>query len=461
MRSGDVEKFAMLEIVQLLLRRQIEDLKALLDLPQSFESTVRTTWITYVSCLNVNYEEEGVHEELPSQISRRSSQVSLGLATSDVESTKLSDDDLDFDEDKLATVDGTESRSGFVTPYAGRIRLNITPSILVLAFYYHEIPLHASDLYRLIQTGRLSYYNVSELIPKEVDNMLTRTQKSVLSNPLIIDSHSLGKATCQLARLMSVKHSVDNPVLDVRLLLWRIGEDLSLPYIYREDLISLSVKLGLEYRFGAVVEKGSSNALVTAYVLVIFYLKLHYGMFDSTLSNRENENFVKSGLPTQYQLLEAWRSKLKHVEDPQEFTSSGLARDFEFYQKHVVGPRIEPGDEMEDDLAQIKRSLRIDALLESARENKGGAPWLKLDPEREIEINDTWAKQYPCSLVKTKEPKGKEENRGFATWSEAYRILLKLGSRFCCCEDAHLEFALSSLFETNAASLWLHSTFQS
>lgn len=459
MRSGDIEKFTMLEIIQLLLKRQIADLKNILELPAAFETTVKSIWITYVSCINIHYEEEGVEEDLPSQISRRSSQVSLGLAASDVDSMKLSDDDLDFDKEidiVRGLADGTESKSGFVVPYAGRIRLNIAPSILALALYYHEFPLHTGDIYLLIQTGRLSYYNVSDLIPKGVDGLLTRTQKSVLTNPLIIDSSSLGTAACQLARLMNLKHAVDHPILDVRLLLWRVGEDLSLPYIYRDDLTALSVKLGLEYKFGAVVEKGASNPLVTAYALVIFYLKLHYALFDSTLSNRENENYVKSGLPTQFQLLEAWRSKLKKVETPQDFTLPGLARDFEFYEKSVIGPRIEPGDQMEDDLAQIKRALRLDDLLQFAQTTSDTVPWLKLDPEREIEITDTWAKQYPCSLSK-----GKDAQKNLATWSEAYRILLKLGSMFCCCDEAHLESALNGLFETNIASYWLHTTFQS
>jgi hypothetical protein len=254
---------------------------------------------------------------------------------------------------------------------------------------------------------------------------------------------------------MNIKHAIDHPTLDVRLLLWKIGEELDLPYIFREDLVALSVKLGLEYTFGAVSDKSSSNALVTAYALVIFYLKLHYGLVDSTLSNKENENYVKSGFPTQLQLLEVWKSWLKQVTSPQDYTLSGFALDFDFYKRNVVAPRTESGDEMEADLAQIKRSLRLDAYLNTEEIRGKGPFWLKFDLDREIEITDKWARQYPCSLSKFD-----DAGRKLSTWSEAYRILLELGARFCCCEQVHIESVLTHLFETNVASLWLHSTFQ-
>lgn len=165
-RSGETEAFAMIEVVQVLLRQQIKDLKQLIpSLSEDFEQTVKTIWLAYISIFEINYEEEGVKELLPSQIARRESQVSL-LSTSqlsrrdsqislalsgitDNDDMDLSENDLDFSLNQLADAALMVNHAGHLKKM-GRRTAQLSNSLLILSLgiLHHKIPLYTYDILR-------------------------------------------------------------------------------------------------------------------------------------------------------------------------------------------------------------------------------------------------------------------------------------------------------------------------
>lgn len=161
----------MLELQQILLNAQVKDLKKLMALPQDFEKTLKMIWLTYVSNLDLAYDEEGVHEVLPR--SRSNSQVSLQLE---------SEKEPDLEDISSAEEVDSDNRRIKIKPNCGRIQMSMTIPILGLAFVYHQIPLYLSDILKLIIDCKISYFNISRLVPKELDRHLNSIQRSYLRN---------------------------------------------------------------------------------------------------------------------------------------------------------------------------------------------------------------------------------------------------------------------------------------
>lgn len=245
-------------------------------------------------------------------------------------------------------------------------------------------------------------------------------------------------------------------MIDSRLILWRIGELLTLPYLYREDIIALSVKLNLEYTVGVVHERFPSNPFCLAFALIIFYLKLHYGLTDFSIRHQENKRFTASGFPTHYQLQEAWRSILTEMKLGSRNDLSGVVEQLDLYKKIVIPSLAESVEKEEEfDYQQMKRSLKI-SDIENALERKPESrpAWLITPPEQEIEITDHWSKNY---LATRNQDINSESS--FTAWSESTRILIEIGGMFCCVKPSSIEWALNRLAETVVTTSIINSHY--
>ena len=241
------------------------------------------------------------------------------------------------------------------------------------------------------------------------------------------------------------------PKFNIRLVLWRIGELLYLPYLFREDLVALADRFEFEDRLAIEHERFSSSPLISAFALSIFFLRLHYGLLDCVKDTADN-NYTSSGFPTQYQLVQVMKLRLKEYEGIHSFSNSSLAEDLEFYKSNIISSRLDLDDEKEGNFDYLKRALGTDAIIKrfsSSAEIKDKPSWLKSDPRKEFSIEDFWAKNYPSSNLYP-DPR----------WSEAHRLLLKLGSKFCCCRQAQIQHALISMYETKSALYHIRSLFK-
>lgn len=445
-RSGDVEKFIMLEIMQLLLRRQVEDLTALLELPPSFQSTVRAIWFTYVSSLSITYSEEVIDEPTPSEVSsRKSSVTSLNLeSASEPDFFDFSEDDLDMS--STAPAEHVTKPPAIATQLEptdrlkgkGKPHLPLTLVILALGLMYHKVPVFIADLHRLALQGRLFYFRVYELITKDISRHLLQQQKASFRNITVPYLPKLGVQVIALARLMQRSNSVPLPVLDCRIVFWRIGEELCLPYLFREDLAALSVRFSYDFTFGLVQERLPSDPLITAFALTIFFLKVHYSLLDSALKHSEQRRFSDSGFPTMYQLIESWKRRYQYLINPHGYDEEELRDDLEFYKTSVIPFRNSKDTGISaEDIAQLRRALQ---LQESSPANQEASEptWLKSDPDKEIEITDIWAKKYATG----------SGSHPFSEFSEGYRLLVEIGARLCACHESRIGAVVERLFET-------------
>lgn len=442
-RSGDVDKFVILEIMQLMLKCQILDLVELLHLSSTFESTVRAIWLTYVSLLNVTYFEEGIDAPASSETgSRRSSVTSLSLGSaSEPDCFDLSEDDLDMSRGSLssATAISPQVMTSSQPRAKSRPHLPLTLSVLALALMYHRVPVYVSDLLRLALQGKLFYFRVYHILPKDITSLLNQQQKALFRNPTIPILHELGLRVLELARLMQQINSVPLPVLDSRLMLWRIGEELSLPYLFREDLAALFVRFQIDSTFGLVQERFASDPLITAFALTIFYLKVHYNLLDTALKHSEQRRFTASGFPTQYQLVECWRRTFAWLSNPHGYDESGIRADLPFYKDTIIPLKTSKSPEVPpEDIAQLQRALQLDS--QSSQYEPTRPPWLSSGPDCEVEITEFWAKHYPISP---------SHPSGFSEHSEGYRLLLEIGARLCSCRMKRMNAVVERLFENN------------
>lgn len=251
--------------------------------------------------------------------------------------------------------------------------------------------------------------------------------------------------------MMMAKFPMAPPKFNIKLVIWRIGELLYLPYLFREDLIALAEKFELEDRLAIEHERFSSSPLISAFALTIFFLRLHYGLLDCVKDTAENI-FTTSGFPTQHQLVQIMKFRLKIYEGLHSLSNSHTAEDLEFYKNNIISSRLDLDDESGGNFDYLKRALGIDAILKklsSNAEGKDSPSWLKSDPNKEFSIEDFWAKNYPSSNLYP-DPE----------WPEAHRLLLRLGSRFCCCRQAQIQHALISMYETKSALYHIRSFFK-
>lgn len=163
-RTGDVEIFALLEVVQLLLKAQIESLHSLLDLPSSFDDTVKGIWARWVSSIKLDYNEEEAD----------SGPVDDGGRLLKLE--EISDnEDLEID-DPL-----DESIS---LPYEGRVTLAMTLPAIILASHYCRTPIIASDIYTFLIFGKIPFANLLSLIPSDLQKRLKFVHLALCKNPV-------------------------------------------------------------------------------------------------------------------------------------------------------------------------------------------------------------------------------------------------------------------------------------
>lgn len=166
-RHGDVEVFALLEVIQILLKAQLESLQILFILPHTFEDTVKSIWLKWISSLNVNYKEE----ELDSNPNHNEQGGRL------------------LDVDEISEGEDVENNIGIDTlrarlPFDGRIKLSMTLLVIVLACYYSNVPIHTSDLYRLLISGKIPFANLISLIPEDIKKRLKPSHISMCKNPV-------------------------------------------------------------------------------------------------------------------------------------------------------------------------------------------------------------------------------------------------------------------------------------
>lgn len=427
LRSGDVEKFTALEMTQIILKAQLEDLGRLLpNLPFLFESTIKSIWLSYVSNLDMAYGEEGIQADSETQAGL-DTYANSAAAPSFTSSPTMPD----FDSDGEASAEADHGHAS-KSPH----RFSCTIPIIALACAYHGLPVYLGDIYRWVVTGKLMFFQAHQLVPKSIEALLTGRQKSYLRNPVIPGYTGLGKSLVSLSRTLQSRLGIELPTLDCRLLMWRLGEELSLPYIFREDLIALSVRLGNDYTLGIIHERIPPNPLLGAFACSVFWLKLQYGLLEGRFSQAD-ANFASSGFPTLYQLVQAWKKRARDLEFPVDYT-----KDLDFVREHIVKARTEPSSSSTDDFTLIRRSLDIGPPPAAA--SVQAPSWLRTDPELEIQIEPVFAKKYPCFE---------------ASYPEAYRLLLELGSRFCCCDETTVHTAVRTMFETKPAQQLIRSVF--
>lgn len=165
-RTGDIEAFALLEVIQNLLKSQIEALESLLPLPDQFPEVVKNTWLGYVSCLNISYNEE---------------EIASKQRLASVE--ELSEDEPLYPDQENLLKREDESYSP-LAPHRGRITLAIVISILSVACIKCNLPLVPSDIRRFILDGKIPYTHLKPFISPSLESRLTHRQLSVLRNPV-------------------------------------------------------------------------------------------------------------------------------------------------------------------------------------------------------------------------------------------------------------------------------------
>ncbi len=450
-RSGNVDLFVKLEFFQAMLKRQIEDVRKIVALPDSFESTVKHIWLSYVSSVNINYNEEYEDVELTSQLSSQRSSISELSLSFD------SDLDMDSDGEPIMSCSRPSSTGSSKLPKAGEFQFLLGLPIISLALLYHRVPLYLCDIYHLVVTGRISYFNMLDVVPKELSQNFKTCLKAILKNPGNFYKANLASLEVQFARFMFSKIGADLPMYDIRLLMWRIGEELFLPTLFREDLVHLAVRLEIIPVVGQVHERMLSNPLINMFALVLFYLKLNYGLLDSLLQRNDFiRMYTESDLPTLYQLLQVWKERLRHYENPQLFDRRNIAANIELYRDVVISAKIPEIAKVDEDYQQIRRALNTSIILDRFRE-EAAAPtpaWIPTPPDSTFSLNDNFAKRYVCSQHHRK----KEEDR-LEHWSESFRVLIHIGAHFCCCAPEQITRALEYGFETVPSYQWVLSRF--
>jgi hypothetical protein len=168
-RHGDVDIFALLEVIQILLKAQLESLQSFFNLPPSFEDTLKGIWVKWVSSFKINYKEEDLD-------SKETVGPGGGRLLDFDEISDLEDIEQNFDADSLRVK----------LPFSGRMSLSMTLLVIILACYYSNIPLHISDLYQLLTTGKIPYANLISLIPVDIQKRLKPSHLSMCKNPVII-----------------------------------------------------------------------------------------------------------------------------------------------------------------------------------------------------------------------------------------------------------------------------------
>lgn len=255
---------------------------------------------------------------------------------------------------------------------------------------------------------------------------------------------------------MHQKYGIYLPRIDCKILFWRIGEELSLPYFYRKTLVLMSLKLKIDPVVGLLHEKHPANPLISAFVLAIFFLKLNYGLLDRD-SCRVNADFKKSGFPCLEELGLLWKRKLSSISTPFSFDPTEFKNFLEFCQKDVIKPLGNKGEISEAELDPIKRLVQSSTWDSSslAATPEELSPWLLNiirfdDLGSKIIPPDFWARNFVV-VPKINDPIG----------SDYFQSLLQIGAYFCSSDTESLLAVYERLFTTNVAFETLKALFSS
>ncbi|KAI5893499.1 uncharacterized protein SCHCODRAFT_01140856 [Schizophyllum commune H4-8] len=246
---------------QLILRRQINELRALWNLPPEFEAICRDLWALHLSLLPTPPSPEPyIHaQELRGEASGSTGNLSAILAqnhrpeaskpdldpdSSVSTTTKQHDDDPELaamlrenstasssseDEDEgeggAGTADnpnaqprkhrGPGSRRKYEAPSS-------TVAVLALACWVLRVPAMYLDFIRLIQSYDLTYLDPLRFLPAEMLRHLTKHSVQALSPPFPPTTLTLHSLTSRLAKLAGARYGIHVPEANAAPMLWRV-----------------------------------------------------------------------------------------------------------------------------------------------------------------------------------------------------------------------------------------------
>ncbi|KAL1761086.1 hypothetical protein FB107DRAFT_201738 [Schizophyllum commune] len=257
---GARSRYHYFQCQQLILRRQINELRALWDLPPEFEAICRDLWALHLSLLPTPPSPEPyIHaQELRGEPSGSTGDVSAILSQSHrTEASKPNPDpdtststnrtQQDGDDPELAAMlrensiasssseDEDEGEVGAgdnpnVQPRkhrgpGSRRKYEAPPStVAVLAFacWSLRVPAMYLDFIRLIQSYDLTYLDPLRFLPAEMLRHLTKHSVQALSPPFPPTTLTLHSLTSRLAKLAGARYGIHVPEANAAPMLWRV-----------------------------------------------------------------------------------------------------------------------------------------------------------------------------------------------------------------------------------------------
>ncbi|KAJ1949085.1 hypothetical protein FBU59_001302 [Linderina macrospora] len=364
---GDDARFLILQILQLILKRQVQALVQDLGAPSEITGVVRNLWLMYTTKMeNIRFpthcgvldaddgDEEDEEEERSSARggSARKSQQNSELVTADSlfrQYTQTQDDSIDVflrnveedivrDEEEMAeweerhggtdtvhedsVIDalsapednaaGARARRRTKATAAGQkyedliersVHMEFLPAIIHLGFAWLRYPVSVGDMVRLMADESIPYVNAAGLIPESLKGHMTRVAFNLVNGLSIPGSTRLRSISIAFEHFYQRHYSIDFPAIE--------------PPI---QILSLLKRLNMDLRFYPVVMRiveaaridiacvMESRALASyrAFGAIIVALQLHYGLDEiGRVPSEETEQFA-DGLPTLQQFLDKW-----------------------------------------------------------------------------------------------------------------------------------------------------------